>query len=53
MVENRNLTDEEKKTLRIEDILIKNTELNKQDFELNNNEISNIELVKLLEENYT
>jgi len=52
MVENRKLTDEEKRTLKIDEILLKNQKLNKEDFELNNNEVSNVELVKLLEENY-
>ena len=52
MIQQRGLGEQELKELRVEDILVKNKALNHEDFELNAKELSNIELVRLLEGNF-
>jgi hypothetical protein len=52
ILEGRNVTEDEKNNLRLSEILARNKELNEEDYELNSKEKSNIELVKMLEENF-
>ena len=52
MIQQRGLGEQELKELRVEEILVKNKALNQEDFELNAKELSNIELVRLLEGNF-
>ncbi len=52
VIQNKKLSDEEIKKLSIQEILKKNSDLNQEDFEFNSKEITNIGLVKMLEENF-
>ena len=48
----RNISDKEKKELNLEEVLKKNQKLNFDDFDINQNELPNIDLVKMLNTNY-
>lgn len=48
----RNISEEDRKNLKISEILGKNKELNEEDFKLNSEQKSDIELVKMLEDNF-
>ena len=52
ILEARNISEEDRKNLKLSEILANNKILNEKDYELNFNEKSNIELVKMLEENF-
>lgn len=53
ILDGRNISEEDRKNLKISEILAKNKELNEEDFKLNSEQKSNVELVKMLEDNFS
>ena len=52
VLQTRKISEEDKENLAINELLQKNQELNKEDFEFNENQTSDIDLVKMLENNF-
>lgn len=52
VLDSRGISKEDKENLGVDELLKKNQELNKEDFEFNENQTSDIELVKLMENNF-
>ena len=52
ILDSRNISAEDRESMGIIELLKKNQDLNKEDFEFNENKLSDIDLVKMLENNY-
>lgn len=52
VLDSRGIKQEDRENLGIEELLKMNIELNKEDFEFNENETSDVDLVKMLETNF-
>lgn len=52
VLDSRKISQEDREKLSIDELLKMNQELNKEDFEFNENQTSDIDLVKLMESNF-
>lgn len=52
VLESRKISKEDRENLGIEDLLKLNLDLNKEDFDFNENKTTDIDLVKIMEQNF-